>query len=461
MSPTFTSLEVRNYRLWAAGALVSNVGTWMGRVGQDWLVLTVLTAGSATALGIVTGLQFLPFLLLAPWAGLIADRFAKRRILLATQTLLALSSLLLGILAVTGAAQLWQVYAIALFQGVVTAIDNPARQAFVSEMVPDDKLANAVSLNSASFNLGRLIGPGLAGVVIALWGVGPALMLNTVTFVFVLVALLRLRTAELRPAPRVKGRGGIREGFHYVRVRRDLQLVMLLVFVLGTFGMNFQITMALMATKVFDKGAGEFGLLGSIMAVGSLTAALLSARRQVPRLRVLLLSLVGFTVAAAVAAAAPTYWTFALALVPVGLTALTALTTANAMVQTRVAPEMRGRVMALYMAIFMGGTPAGSAAHRLDLRAVRPPVDDRHRRGGGRHHPHRGVAVARQVGECAGELRVAASSAGAGQHGDGGARAAHRVRAGAGPVTPLFRRRMTLGVLGVLVGVAIVYALTR
>ena len=360
MSPTFTSLSVRNYRLWASGALVSNVGTWMGRVGQDWLVLTVLTEGSATALGIVTGLQFLPFLLLAPWAGLIADRFPKRRILLLTQTLLALSSLLLGVLAVTGAAQLWQVYAIALFQGVVTAIDNPARQAFVSEMVPDDTLANAVSLNSASFNLGRLIGPGLAGVVIALWGVGPALMLNTVTFVFVIVALLRLRTGELRPAPRVKGRGGIREGFQYVRVRRDLQLVMLLVFVLGTFGMNFQITMALMATKVFDKGAGEFGLLGSIMAIGSLSAALLSARRKVPRLRVLLLALTGFTVAAALAALAPTYWLFAAALVPVGLTALTALTTANAMVQTRVAPEMRGRVMALYMAIFMGGTPAGA-----------------------------------------------------------------------------------------------------
>ena len=360
MSPTFSSLQVRNYRLWASGALVSNIGTWMGRVGQDWLVLTVLTDGSATALGIVTGLQFLPFLLLAPWAGLIADRFRKRRILLVTQTLLAASSLLLGVLAVAGVAQLWQVYAIALFQGVVTAIDNPARQAFVSEMVPDEQLTNAVSLNSASFNMGRLIGPGLAGVVVALWGVGPALLLNTVTFVFVIVALLRLRTNELRPAPRVKGRGGIREGFHYVRMRRDIQLVMLLVFVLGTFGMNFQITMALMATKVFDKGAGEFGLLGSIMAVGSLTAALLSARRKVPRLRVLLLSLAGFTVAAALAAMAPTYWLFALALVPVGLTALTALTTANAMVQTRVAPEMRGRVMALYMAIFMGGTPAGA-----------------------------------------------------------------------------------------------------
>jgi MFS family permease len=360
VSPTFTSLEIRNYRVWSAGALVSNIGTWMGRVGQDWLVLTVLTAGSATALGIVTGLQFLPFLLLAPWAGLIADRFPKRRTLLATQTMLAVSSLVLGVLAVTGTAQLWHVYAIALLQGITTAIDNPTRQAFVSEMVPSEKLANAVALNSASFNLGRLIGPGVAGVVIAWWGTGEALLLNTGTFVFVIVALLMLRRNELRPAPLAKARGGIREGFRYVRDRGDIQLVMLLVFVLGTFGMNFQITMALMATKVFDKGAGEFGLLGSIMAVGSLTAALLSARRKTPRLRVLLLSLVGFTVAATVAAAAPTYWTFALALVPVGLTALTALTTANAMVQTRVAPEMRGRVMALYMAIFMGGTPAGA-----------------------------------------------------------------------------------------------------
>ncbi|MGB7818971.1 MAG: MFS transporter [Ornithinibacter sp.] len=360
MSPTFTSLEVRNYRLWATGALVSNIGTWMGRVGQDWLVLTVLTAGSATALGIVTGLQFLPFLVLAPWAGLIADRFSRRRILLVTQSLLALSSLLLGVLAITGTAQLWQVYAIALFQGVATAIDNPARQAFVSEMVPPDKLANAVSLNSASFNAGRLVGPGIAGLVIAAWGTGEALLLNTLTFVFVIVALLRLRVSELRPAPRAKGRGGIREGFAYVKHRRDIQLVMVLVFVLGTFGMNFQITMALMATKVFDRGAGGFGLLGSIMAVGSLTAALLAARRSRPRLRVLLLSLVGFTVASALAASAPTYWLFAASLVPVGLTALTALTTANAMVQTRVAPEMRGRVMALYMAIFMGGTPVGA-----------------------------------------------------------------------------------------------------
>ncbi len=360
MSPTWTSFEVRNYRLWFGGGLISNTGTWMGRVGQDWLVLTVLTSGSATALGVVTGLQFLPFLLLAPWAGLVADRFPRRRILFATQSMLAATSLLLGVLAVTGVAQLWHVYVIALVQGVTTAIDNPARQAFVSDLVPPERLANAVALNSASFNAARLIGPGLAGLVIAAWGTGEALLLNTLTFLFVLGALVLIRGSELRPSPRGDARGGIREGFAYVRHRRDIQLVLVLVFVLGTFGMNFQITTALMATQVYGKGAGEYGLLGSIMAIGSLTAALLAARREVPRLRVLLLALVGFTVASALAAMAPGYTLFAVALVPVGLTALTAMTTANAMVQTRVAPEMRGRVMALYMAIFLGGTPAGA-----------------------------------------------------------------------------------------------------
>lgn len=360
MSPTFHSLSIRNYRLWFLGGFVSNVGTWMGRVGQDWLVLTVLTSGSATALGVVTGLQFLPFLLLAPWAGLVADRFARRRVLVVTQSLLALTSLVLGLLAVTGTALLWHVYAIALFQGIATAVDNPARQAFVSELVPSDRIANAVALNSASFNSGRLIGPGVAGLVIAAWGTGQALLVNTLTFVFVLAALARIRGAELRPVPRVTGRHGVRQGVAYVRDRRDIQLVMALVFVLGTFGMNFQMTMALMATKAFDKGASEFGLLGSLMALGSLTAALLSARRARPRLRVLLTALIGFVLAATAAALAPTYWVFAGTLVLVGLTALTAMTTANAMVQTRVAPEMRGRVMALYMAILMGGTPFGA-----------------------------------------------------------------------------------------------------
>jgi MFS family permease len=361
VSPTFASLDIRNYRIYASGAFISNIGTWMGRVAQDWLVLTELTDHSSTALGIVTGLQFLPFLLLAPWAGMIADRYPKRRILAITQTSLALSSLALGLLVVTGSAELWMVYAIALFTGVATAVDNPARQTFVSEMVPRDKLANAVSLNSASFNAGRLVGPGVAGLTIAAFGTGWTLLLNTLTFVAVLLALTAMRTSDLRPAPALaRGKGAIREGIAYVRSRPDIQLVMVLVFVLGTFGMNFQITTALMATKEFGKGPQEYGLLGSVMAIGSLTAALLSARRARPRLAILLLALVGFTISSGLAALAPTYVLFALALVPVGLTALTALTTANAMVQLSVDPAMRGRVMALYMAIFMGGTPLGA-----------------------------------------------------------------------------------------------------
>ena len=351
MSPTFASLSVRNYRIWFLGALVSNIGTWMARVAQDWLVLTELTDHSASALGIVTGLQFLPFLLLAPWAGAIVDRLPKRALLMLTQSALGVLSLVTGVLVATGVAQLWQVYGLALLQGIATAVDNPARAAFVSEMVPADRLANAVSLNSASFNAGRLIGPAVAGLVIAGWGTGVALLVNAGTFAAVLLSLNRLDRRALTPAPLARGRGSIREGFAYVRARPDLTLVMALVFILGTFGMNFQITMALMATRVFAKGPTEFGLLGSIMAIGSLAAALL---------RHLLLALAAFTVSAGLAAVAPTYGLFALALIPVGLAALTALTTANAMVQLRTAPEMRGRVMALYMAIFMGGTPFGA-----------------------------------------------------------------------------------------------------
>jgi MFS family permease len=361
MSPTFSSLSIRNYRIYATGAFVSNIGTWMGRVAQDWLVLTELTRHSSTALGIVTGLQFLPFLLLAPWAGMIADRYPKRVILAITQTALALSSLVLGLLAITGTAQLWMVYGVALFTGLATAVDNPARQTFVSELVARDRLANAVSLNSASFNAGRLIGPGVAGLTIAAFGTGWTLLLNTATFVAVLVALATIRTSDLLPAPVLgRRRGAITEGVRYVRTRPDILLVMALVFVLGTFGMNFQITTALMATQVFGKGPQEYGLLGSIMAIGSLSAALLSARRARPRLRILLIAMLGFTVSSGLAALAPTYALFALALVPVGLSALTALTTANAMVQLSVDPAMRGRVMALYMAIFMGGTPLGA-----------------------------------------------------------------------------------------------------
>jgi len=360
MSPTFSSLSIYNYRVYAAGALISNTGTWMGRVAQDWLVLTELTPHSSVALGIVTGLQFAPLVLFAPIGGMIADRFPKRRILFATQSALALTSLLTGILVVTGSVQLWHIYVLAFVQGIATALDNPARQTFVSEMVPHDSLSNAVGLNSASFNAARLIGPGVAGLVIASVSTGPAFFINTLSFVAVLFALSRMRPGELSPAPRPRGKGQIREGLSYVRGRPDIVLIMALVFVLGTFGMNFQMTTALMATAVFHQGAGAYGLLGSIMAVGSLSAALLSARREHPRLRILLVALAAFVVASAAAALAPSYIWFAVLLIPVGLSALTVLTTANAMVQLSVDPAMRGRVMALYMAMFMGGTPLAS-----------------------------------------------------------------------------------------------------
>jgi MFS family permease len=364
MSPTFASLSIYNYRLFAAGALVSNTGTWMGRVAQDWLVLTVLAPHTSVAppvaLGIVTGLQFAPLALLAPMGGMIADRFPKRRILFATQSAMALTSLLTGILVVTGAVQLWHIYLLALVQGVATALDNPARQTFVSEMVPRQSLSNAVGLNSASFNAARLIGPGVAGLVIAAFDTGPAFFINTLSFVAVLFALARMRTGELNITPRPRGKGQIREGLRYVRGRPDIILIMALVFVLGTFGMNFQMTTALMATAVFGKGAGGYGLLGSIMAVGSLSAALLSARRPNPRLRVLLVAYGAFAVASTAAALAPSYAWFAVLLIPVGLTALTVITTANSMVQLSVDPAMRGRVMALYLAVFMGGTPLGA-----------------------------------------------------------------------------------------------------
>ncbi|MBE3076034.1 MAG: MFS transporter [Actinobacteria bacterium] len=360
MSPTFSSLSIYNYRVFAAGALISNTGTWMGRVAQDWLVLTQLTPNSSVALGIVTGLQFAPLALFAPVGGMITDRFPKRRILFATQSALALTSLLTGVLVVTGAVQLWHIYLLAFVQGVAVALDNPARQTFVSEMVPHESLSNAVGLNSASFNGARLIGPGVAGLVIAAFDTGPAFFLNTLSFVAVLFALARMRPGELNPAPRQRGKGQIRDGLSYVRGRPDIVLIMALVFVLGTFGMNFQMTTALMATAVFHKGAGAYGLLGSIMAVGSLSAALLSARRPNPRLRVLLVAFAAFSAASAALALAPSYVWFAVLLIPVGLSALTVITTATAMIQLSVDPAMRGRVMALYLAVFMGGTPLGS-----------------------------------------------------------------------------------------------------
>lgn len=361
MNATFQALGIRNYRLWVGGALVSNIGTWMQRVAQDWLVLTVLTDHSGTAVGITTGLQFLPILFLGPYAGVLADRHRKRVILLWTQTAMGLCALLLGLLVLAGSAQLWQVYAIALALGLASAFDAPARQAFVSEVVGPDDVSNAVALNAASFNMARLAGPGIAGLLIAWIGTGPVFLLNAASFAAVIASLWRMRTSELFPTvPALPGKHQVAEGFRYVRARPDLVLILALVGLVGTFGMNFQVTNALMATAVFGKGPEEYGLLGSIMAVGTLAAALLAARRSGPRLRFLLGGALGLGFFSLVASVMPSYWLYAGVLVLVGLASLTFLNSCNTSIQLSVEPQFRGRVLALYMGVLQGGTALGA-----------------------------------------------------------------------------------------------------
>ncbi|MBD8868478.1 MFS transporter [Nocardioides donggukensis] len=365
MSPTFRALANRNYRLYAAGGVVSNTGTWMQRVAQDWMVLQ-LTANSGTAIGITTGLQFLPFLVLSPVAGLVADRVPKQRLLQVTNLMMAVPALVLGLLAVTGTAQIWHVYVLALLLGTGAAFDAPARQSFVSELVDPAELTNAVGLNSASFNAARIVGPAAAGLLIAGLGggveaTGWVVLANALSYSAPILALQKLDRSALDPAVVVaRTPGMIREGVRYVRNRPDLMMVLAVVFCAGTFGLNFQMTSALMATEVFEKGATEYGLLGTFMAVGSLTGSLLAARRERVRHRLIVGAAVLFGLTEIVAGLAPSYLVFALVIPLVGLSALTMITAANAFVQLHTDAGMRGRVMALYLMIFMGGTPAGA-----------------------------------------------------------------------------------------------------
>jgi MFS family permease len=365
MSPTFQSLSVRNYRLYWLGGLVSNTGTWMQRVAQDWLVLQLTHSGAA--LGVTTGLQFLPFLLVTPFGGLIADRFHKRRVLMFTQTALGVTAGLLGLLALTGLVSTWHVFALAFVFGVATAFDTPTRQSFAVEMVGPDILPNAVGLNSASFNVGRVVGPAVAGLLIAALGSGVSatgwvILLNAVSYLAVIASLRAMRADELSPAPLAPRRtkGAVRDAVRYVRERPELVFVFVVAFAAGTFGMNFQITNALMATGTFHRGASEYGILGTALAVGSLTGALLAARRGGTRRLILVLSALSFSVAEIAAGLMPTYWAYALWLPVVGLCSLTMLNSLQTFVQLGVAPEIRGRVMALYMMVLMGGTPAGA-----------------------------------------------------------------------------------------------------
>ena len=365
MSPTFRSLRNHNYRLYATGGVVSNTGTWMQRVAQDWLVV-LLAHNDGVALGITTGLQFLPALLLSPYAGLVADRMPKLRLLKITQSVMAVTALLLGVLAVTGVVEVWQVFILAFVFGVGSAFDAPARQSFVSEMVGPDDLSNAVGLNSASFNAARLAGPAIAGLLIGLFGggveaTGWVIVLNGFSYGAVLLALRAMVPADLHTAEREpRHKGQIRDAIRYLRGRPDLMLILCVVGFAGTFGLNFQMTSALMATQVFHKGATEYGLLGSIMAIGSLTGALMAARRTRIRLRLVVGAALAFGVVEIAAGLMPSYAAYALIIPLLGFTALTMITAANTTMQLATAPALRGRVMALYLMVFMGGTPLGS-----------------------------------------------------------------------------------------------------
>ena len=358
---TFRSLGILNYRIWFFGALISNIGTWMQRTAQDWLVFDHLTAHDAGAMGITLALQLGPQLFLAPWAGLLADRYSRRKLLLLTLVAMALLSTGLGVLVLLGIAELWHVYLFALLLGIVTALDAPVRQTFVSELVTDDYLPNAVALNSASFNVARMIGPAVSGVLTVVVGPGWVFLINTVSFVAMLWALKLIPAASLRIQPRAAaGKGRIREGLRYVRNRPDIQVVLVAIFIVGTFGLNFPLFIAAMVGTQFGMDAGAFGALNSVMAIGSVTGVLLAARRGRPRLRLIFGAAGGFGVASTLAALAPNAVLFGLALVPCGLFALTLITSANGYVQSTTEAVMRGRVMSLYMAIFMGGTPIGA-----------------------------------------------------------------------------------------------------
>lgn len=353
------SFRHRNYQILFPANAVSNIGAWAQRIAQDWLVLELTNSG--TYLGLVTALQFAPVLLFSLHGGALADHFNKRRVLIATNIAGGISSAVLGILVMIGVVALWHVFLLAFTLGISTAIDGPVRQSFTNEVVGPEDLPNAVSLNSANFNAGRLIGPAVSGFLIAAFGTGPSFLFNAFSYLFVILALIQLNEKAFFTTEKSTSMTNVREGIAYVRARPDLFVVMSIVFFIATFGLNFQIFNALMATKVFGKGPASYGLLGTFIAIGSLSGALISARLEGFRKTLFVVRAgIVFSVVVIILSFMPTYLAYAVWLPVCGLAALTTLITANSIVQVSTDPAIRGRVMGLYLLIFMGGTPFGS-----------------------------------------------------------------------------------------------------
>jgi MFS family permease len=356
----FSSLSVRNYRLFASGQVISLSGTWAQRVAQDWLVLE-LSHNSGVALGITTGLQFLPMLLFGLYGGVLADRYDKRRLLIWAQVSMGVLALVLGVLDLADVVQLWHVYVLAAALGVATAFDSPVRQAFVTELVGPSLLANAVGLNSSAFNFARVVGPAVAGLMIASIGTAWVFLINASSFVAVIAGLAAIRSAELyvgKPAARRKG--AVLEGLRYVRSQPTLVAIIVVVGIVGCLGFNFQITSALIVKNTFHHGAESYGLISATYAVGSLIGALAAARRARPSRRLVFTAAAFYGVLEIVAGLMPTYWLFFAVLIPFGFFTMTFSTTCNTTMQLSSSPGMRGRVMALYLLVFMGGTPIGA-----------------------------------------------------------------------------------------------------
>lgn len=362
MKGMFQALSVRNYRLFASGQVVSNTGTWMARVTQDWLVYHILTNDNSFALGMVTALQFLPSLIFGMYGGILGDRYPKRAVLIITQSVMGSFSLISGVLLVTHTMQLWTISLLALLFGIASALDMPVRQAFVVEMVGREALQNAVSLNSATFNTSRMIGPAVAGLLIEGVGTAPAFFLNALSYLAVIAGMLAMKKSELHVAPRVqRARGQLRAALSYVRNRPDLLLPVMLMGFIGTFGFNFQITNALVAQGVFHRGAGSYGILSTAQAAGSVVGALLAARRRrPPRVLLLITAALIFSVLVAASGFVPWYTAFMLILIPTGGAGIMLATSCNSTLQLNAAPHMQARVMALYTTVFVGCAPLGS-----------------------------------------------------------------------------------------------------
>jgi len=363
------SFRHRNYRILFPASTISNIGSWAQRVAQDWLVLELTQSG--IYLGIVTAIQFTPFLFFSLHGGAFADRFDKRKLLIGTNALGAFSAITLGTLVMINQVELWHVFALAAVLGISTAIDAPVRQTFAADIVGQDDLPNAVSLNSANFNAGRLVGPALSGLLIAAFGTGPSFLVNGVSYLFAIGALMAMNEKEFFYQERPKSKTNVREGLHYALARPDIYVVMLMVFFLGTFGLNFQIFNALMATKEFGKGPAAYGLLGTFVAIGSFSGAIASARlERFRKTRFVILAGGAFALAILVLSILPNYTAYAIFLPICGVTALITMITANSIVQVNSDPAIRGRVMGIYLLIFMGGTPVGSPVIGLMAEAI-------------------------------------------------------------------------------------------